>query len=119
LELEVYARCVGVGGFPVSLATIPSSADQYHLDMYDDRLYDVVGEFWKARIGLNGFAHLNFTGSTLGINYRSLKLDSIGHVDPTESDLLVTEYWSMEPTGDVFLVEQQVINPNMTIVQHL
>jgi len=116
-SLNVYARCIGVGGFPTQLAQVPPSAKKFRLRVFDDRVYSVQqGAFWKAKIGFQGFSHLNFSGPFLSINYRSLHIDGNGVLSPSDSDLLVSETWLVDSTGNVELSFFDVVNSNMTVV---
>jgi len=117
--LNVYGRCVGVGGFPVQLSPVPEKARDFNLELYDDRTYDVAHGIWNAPMGFNGFSVLNVSGNALSISYRSLLLDANGKLDPTASDELVVESWAVAPNGDVTLTDLQVVNPNITIVNNV
>jgi hypothetical protein len=120
MTLEAYGRCIGVGGFPVQLSPIPSGAARYNLTAYDDRTYVTLNGIHSTAIGFNGFSHLNLTGPVLTIDYRSTRLQPDGSLSATESDVLVTERWTVDSkTGDVVMDSFDVVNPNITIVHNL
>jgi hypothetical protein len=64
----------------VSLSAIPPNAKEFSLRVYDDRTYTTYDGIIPMPVGFNGFTHLNFTGSTVSLDYRSLKLESNGQV---------------------------------------
>ncbi len=115
--LNVYARCIGNGGYPTSIGDIPDRAAETNLKVYDDRVYTVLDGFTERQIGFQGFQHLNFTGPEVTIDYKSLMFEADGHtLSSTQSDLLVTETWTFDASGNVVRSKFQVVNSNMTIV---
>lgn len=119
VDLNVYARCIGVGGFPTSLG-YPDRARQAGLQVFDDRTYELVTGLTNMTVGYNGYAQLLFDNEHVSINYYSLELDANGKVSNQTASPLVSEKFSFDTnTGNVFIKEFNVLNKNLTVVHNL
>jgi len=120
IPLNHYCRCVGVGGFPTSINSIPKNPRETKLVAYDRRQYTIEQGWLPIPVGFNGWLTMTFKGPSLKMDYYSLKLGPDGKVSNTTSDYLVTETWNADlKSGDITLANFTVVNPNITIVTHL
>lgn len=120
VDLNAYARCVGTGGFPVSLAAVPSDARASGLYVYDDRLYETITGLYNFTAGYNGYSQIVLRDNEIDINYYSLELDQNGIVSNKTATPLVKETFTANlDNGNVELSSFTILNPNLTVVEHL
>lgn len=80
--VEVFGRCLGHGGMPVTIHKKPKhKPGEGPLVIYDDREYRKVS---GIPVGYNGYANLIFDGPQLKIEYRDIR---------QKDNLLLTEQW--------------------------
>lgn len=121
LNLYAYGRCVGNAGFPTTIEKIPSKAATAELIAYDDRLYEIltqpIGPI-TAPTGYNGWARLTFNNDTLTLDYQSLSLDNTtGELSTSSATDLLTETFKADlKSGSVNLIDQQILDPDLTTV---
>jgi hypothetical protein len=118
LDINVFGRCVGNGGFPSSVHQQPERSRESRLRAYDDRLYEIDVGFVKVPVGYNGWVFLTFQANTLAVEYRSLMHDASGNLSNTQSALLVTEQFTVDPKGSLVQVNFTIVDKNITVVSH-
>lgn len=118
LNINVYGRCVGNGGYPTAIAQQPPRARETKLKAYDDRLYQVDVGFRNVSVGYNGWLFMTFQNNSLAIEYRSLMFNSSGQLTNTQSNLLVAEKFSVDSNGNVVQTNFTIVDKNMTVVTH-
>jgi hypothetical protein len=84
--VQAFGRCLGHGGMPVDRTATPDITD-CNCVLYDNRKYP---NNENIDVGYNGFATLNFSGPTLGVNYYDL-----------HNKLLITESWQTNSRGEL------------------
>eukprot|EP00013_Stygamoeba_regulata_P015459 CAMPEP_0177669184 /NCGR_PEP_ID=MMETSP0447-20121125/23281_1 /TAXON_ID=0 /ORGANISM="Stygamoeba regulata, Strain BSH-02190019" /LENGTH=553 /DNA_ID=CAMNT_0019175985 /DNA_START=190 /DNA_END=1851 /DNA_ORIENTATION=- len=120
IPLNVYGRCVGVGGYPVSLGSIPPDAKSAGLLAYDDRYLHTVEGLVPMRKGFNGFLHMTLQKASLSLAYYSLTADpSNPNVYTNDPTLLVTETFQVDGAGSLQQTAFTIVNKNMTVVQYM
>lgn len=117
VPIKAYGRCVGVGGFPTSLAATPPNARSAGLEAYDDRVFATVDGLLKIPVGYNGWTELLLDGPTLTVEYKSLASASPGVPSNTTETLLMTEVFQPDGAGGVERVSFTVVDKNVTVVQ--
>lgn len=143
VDLNVYGRCIGVGGFPVERAEIPGNARATGLLAYDNRKYDTELGIPIVKIGYNGFTTLKFIGRNVTLEYRSLikegeeadgtssiRSSTEGNVGDRgigwgnarprfdKSSILVREVFSVDDNGSVKLLSFKPLEPKLTTISH-
>jgi Calcineurin-like phosphoesterase len=120
VDLNAYGRCLGVGGFPVSMGGIPGDARASGLVAYDDRQYSVLDGIINNNIGFNGFTRMYLNQTEARLEYYSLVLDQNGVLSNTTSTLLITETFQANlDSGNVELLSQTIVDKNVTVVDHV
>jgi len=118
LNLNCYARCVGVGGFPTSVLKIPPQPAISNLRAYDNRVYILENGTFSIPVGFNGFTRFTFKDAQLKLDYYSLQLDPVTKtVSNTTSTWLVSETWGSDAVGNVLPTSFTIVDPDMTVVK--
>lgn len=121
--INAFPRCMGTGGFPVDQIPIPPTARESGLMAYDNRHYDdIKGTYGSLPAGFNGYYTMNFTSNTLDINYYTIQWKDKEKkiLDWDNGHLTIVERFTVNPaTGDIRQLAYQVIDPEITVIDHV